>query len=224
MGMITSQLCPGLPPPPVFAGEQDVGPSERGDMREQSGVAIQPGPLPRGDGLTEVFGVPVDDDGGEQVETGHAVVLPFGGAIPDFTLSPDAQGVFQGVMGLTLVQANLGPALHVGVEEPFDDEEGPDIAARITVARTRTGSLNACAHLCVKVVIRQSVRIEDAGFVCRQVEQRRALPRGQDGAVRHRSFAFCRGFVYIWFRYILRFTWVRICKATPNSIANDRMR
>jgi hypothetical protein len=93
-------------------------------MREQSGVAIQPGPRPRGDGLREVLGVPVNDDGGEEVETGHAVVLPFGGEIPDFTLSPDAQGVFQGVMGFTLVQANLGPPLHVDVEEPFDDEEG----------------------------------------------------------------------------------------------------
>ena len=94
-------------------------------MREQSGIAIQPGPLPRGYGLTEVLGVPVDDDGGEEVETGHAVVLPFGGAIPDFTLPPDAQGVLQGVMGLAFVQSDLSPALHVGIEEPFDDEEGP---------------------------------------------------------------------------------------------------
>ena len=86
VGVITSQLCPGLPPPPVFAGEQDMGPSERGDMREQSRVAIQPGPLPRGDSLTEVLGVPVDDDGSEQVETSHAVVLPLGGSIP--TMEP----------------------------------------------------------------------------------------------------------------------------------------
>jgi len=130
--MITSQLCPGLPPPPVFAGEQDVGPSERGDMREQRGVAIQPGPLPRGDSLTEVLGVPLDDDGGEQIETGHAVVLPFGGTVADFTLSPEAQGVFQGMMGLTLVQANLGTALHVGVEEPFDNKESAFDAADFT--------------------------------------------------------------------------------------------
>lgn len=72
-------------------------------MREETGVAIQPGPLPRGDSLTEVLGVPVDDDGGEQVEASHMVVLPFGGTIPDFTLATDAQRVFQGVMGLTLV-------------------------------------------------------------------------------------------------------------------------
>ncbi len=51
-----------------------------------------------------MLGVPVDDDGSEQVEAGHAVVLPLGGAITDFALSPDAQGVFQGVMGLALVQ------------------------------------------------------------------------------------------------------------------------
>ena len=69
-------------------------------MRQQSGVAIQPGPLPCGDGLTEVFGVPVDDDGGEQVETCHAVVLPLCGTVADFALPPDAQGVFQGELGI----------------------------------------------------------------------------------------------------------------------------
>ncbi len=46
--------------PPILCCEQDVGPSEWRDMREQSGSAIQPGPLPRGDGLTEVLGVPID--------------------------------------------------------------------------------------------------------------------------------------------------------------------
>lgn len=92
-------------------------------MRQQSGLAVQPGPLTCGDGLTEVLGVPVDDDGGEQVETGHAVVLSLCGAIADFALPPDAQGIFQGVVCLALVQADLGPALHVGIEEPLDDEE-----------------------------------------------------------------------------------------------------
>ena len=92
-------------------------------MREQSGVAVLPGPLPGGHGLTEVLGVPIDDDGGEQVETGHAIVLTLGGTVADFALLPDAQGVFKGVMGLAFVQADLGPTLHVGVEEPFDNEE-----------------------------------------------------------------------------------------------------
>jgi len=34
--------------------------------------------------LAEVFGVPVDDDSGEQVQAGHAEVLAFGGAVADF--------------------------------------------------------------------------------------------------------------------------------------------
>lgn len=63
-------------------------------MREQSLVAIQPGPHPRGDGLTEVVGVPVDDDGGKQIETSHALVLPVGGTVANFTLVADAQGFF----------------------------------------------------------------------------------------------------------------------------------
>ena len=118
LGVITSQLHPGLPPPPAFDGEQDVGPSERGDVREQSGIAIQPGLLPRGYSLTEVLGVPVDDDGGEQVETGHAVVLPFGCTIPDFALPPDAQGVFQSVMCLALIQANRNHSARTAAMRP----------------------------------------------------------------------------------------------------------
>ncbi|MGF6862463.1 hypothetical protein ABIE69_003051 [Rhodobacteraceae bacterium MBR-64] len=76
-------------------------------MREQIGRTVQTDPLPRGHGLTEVFGVPVDNDGGEQVETGHAIVLTLGRAIPDFALASDAQSVFQCVMRLALVQADL---------------------------------------------------------------------------------------------------------------------
>jgi hypothetical protein len=94
-------------------------------MREQSGVAIQPGPLPRGDGLTELLGVPVDDDCGQQVQACHAEALTFGGAIADFALAADAQGVFQGMVGFAFVQADLGAALHVGVDQPVDDEQRP---------------------------------------------------------------------------------------------------
>ena len=44
--------------------------------------------------------------------------------VPDFTLTSDPQRVFQCVMCLAFVQADLGTALHVGVEQPFDDEQG----------------------------------------------------------------------------------------------------
>ncbi len=74
--------------------------------------------------MAELFCVPVDDDGGEEVETRHAVMLTFRGAVADFALSPDTQGVFEGVVSLTFVQADIGAALHIGIEQPFDDEEG----------------------------------------------------------------------------------------------------
>ncbi len=72
-------------------------------MRHEVGRAVQAFAAAIGDGDTEMPGVPVDDDCGEEVQPGHAEVLAFGGAIADFTLTADAEGVLQGVMGLTLV-------------------------------------------------------------------------------------------------------------------------
>ena len=42
------------------------------------------------DGMAEMQGVPVDDDGGEQVEAGDAVMLPFCRTVADFALATDA--------------------------------------------------------------------------------------------------------------------------------------
>lgn len=50
-------------------------------------------------------------------------MLPFGGTVADFPLTTDAQGVFESVMCLAFVQPNLRPTLHVGVEQPLNDEE-----------------------------------------------------------------------------------------------------
>lgn len=52
-------------------------------------------------------------------------MLALRGTVADFTLASDPQRVFQGVMGLTFVQSNLGPALHIGIEQPFNDEQSP---------------------------------------------------------------------------------------------------
>ena len=57
-------------------------------------------------------GVPVNDDGGEEVQPGHSEVLALGCSITDFTLAPYAQGVFQRMMRFALIQADLGTALH----------------------------------------------------------------------------------------------------------------
>lgn len=50
-------------------------------------------------------------------------MLPLSGAITDFALATDAKGVFQGVMRLALVQADLGTMLHVGVQQPINNDE-----------------------------------------------------------------------------------------------------
>ena len=85
-------------------------------MRQKFLRAIQTGAFSCRNCLSEIFCIPVDDDGCQQVEAGHAIVLPLGGSVTDFALTPDAQGVFQGVMGLTLVETDLGTALHVGIK------------------------------------------------------------------------------------------------------------
>jgi len=52
-------------------------------------------------------------------------MLPFTCPIANFTLPSDAQGILEGVMCFALVQADLGAALHVGVQQPVDDEQHP---------------------------------------------------------------------------------------------------
>ena len=100
-----------------------MGPSERRDVPQKFVRVIESGAFSCRHCLPEVFGVPVDDDGRQQVQPGHAEVLSFDGPITDFALAATAQSVFQGVMGLALVETDLDTALHVGIEQPVDDEE-----------------------------------------------------------------------------------------------------
>ena len=92
-------------------------------MGQELGLNGQPGGFLLSDRFAELGGIPVNDDGGEQVEPGHAVVLALAGAVADLALASDAERVFEGVMSLALVQAGVGSALHIGVEQPVDDEE-----------------------------------------------------------------------------------------------------
>lgn len=66
--------------------------------------------------MAEVQGIPIDDDGGEQVEPGNTVVLALGGTVADFALASDPQGVLQRMVRLALVEADLGAALHNTVD------------------------------------------------------------------------------------------------------------
>ena len=56
------------------------------------------------DGFSQSGRVPVDDDGGEQIERGHAEVLPLGRPVADFSLSADPQRVLQRVMASPLLR------------------------------------------------------------------------------------------------------------------------
>ena len=44
-------------------------------------------------------------------------------AVADFALASDPECLLERVTSLALVQAGVGPALHIGVEQPVDDEE-----------------------------------------------------------------------------------------------------
>ena len=79
-------------------------------MGQELGLDGQPGVFPLSDRLAEMSSIPVDDDGGEQVKPGQAVVLALARAVTDFALAPDPERVLERVMSLALVQAGVGPA------------------------------------------------------------------------------------------------------------------
>src|SRR3546814_7856916 len=84
------------------------------------------------DDLSERHGVPEYDGGGEQVHSGDAIVLAFAGSIPDFTSAVEADGALLGVVGLTLVEADLSLALEAGIKNPVDHEQGSLDAAHLS--------------------------------------------------------------------------------------------
>lgn len=68
-------------------------------------------------------GVPVYDDGRQQIERRHTIVLTFSCPVSYFALPADAQNILQRVMRLTFVQPNLDPSLHICVEHPIQHEQ-----------------------------------------------------------------------------------------------------
>src|SRR5215210_5885756 len=74
-----------------------------------------------GDDLSELPCVPVDDDGGKEVQAGDPVVLCFGRPIADLTASVEADGTLERMMGLAFVEPHLCPSLEVEVAQPVED-------------------------------------------------------------------------------------------------------
>ena len=82
-------------------------------MGQELGLDGQPDVFPLSDRFSEMGGIPVNDDGGEQVEPSHAAVLALAGAVADFALASDPERILERVMSLALVQASVGSALSV---------------------------------------------------------------------------------------------------------------
>ena len=76
-------------------------------MGEELGGGVDAGLLAGQDRLAQLQRVPVDDDGGEQVEAGDAVVLTFAGAVAQFAALMEVDGTLEGVVGFSFVQAGL---------------------------------------------------------------------------------------------------------------------
>ena len=139
-------------------------PSERRDVRQELRGNAESVALALRDSMAEVKRVPVNGDGGKKVQAGDAKVLACGGAVADFALTADAQGVLERVVRFALVEPALGPAPQFGVEQPADDEERPldppDLAQRqgkIMLARIPYRQLGPpprpplqCAAICLR--------------------------------------------------------------------------
>ena len=72
--------------------------------------------MSRGDRKTELLGVPIDDDGGEQVQPCDAEMLALSCTVADFALATDPQCVLQGMIYFSFIEANLCAALHIGIK------------------------------------------------------------------------------------------------------------
>lgn len=98
----------------VPAREQNIRPSERRDVRQELWGNAESGALVLRGSMAQVNRVPVDDDGGKEVQACHAVALAFAGAVADLTLAADPQSVLERVMRFALVEPAVRAAPHSG--------------------------------------------------------------------------------------------------------------
>ena len=116
--------------PVVVAGEVDVFPAEWGEVREEG---LVDGPLLESfdevGGAFEVDGVPEDDGGGEEVESGCSVALVVEGSVADFAEAVEEHGSGERVAGFAFVESVVDASSKVNVLEPVEDEQGSFDAA-----------------------------------------------------------------------------------------------
>ena len=135
----------------MLASQQDMRPTQRRYVREKLGRNVEPFVPPLCDGMAEMNGIPAEDDRGQEVEVGDPVVLSLSRAIADFTLATDTKGTLEGMVGLTLIEPDLGAPLHVRVENPLYNEEcacdTADLAQRDREIIFGAGRKRACARV-----------------------------------------------------------------------------
>ena len=98
-------------------------------MREQIGWHGQTGSPSFSDRFAQFHRVPIDDDRREQVQPSDAVMLTFPGAVSNLTVTVETKRSFQGMVCFTFIETDLSAALHVCIQYPVDDEQGPLDAA-----------------------------------------------------------------------------------------------
>jgi len=100
--------------PDVVAGEVDVLPAQRREMRQEMlGDIFR---LTQGrDRSFEVSGVPQDDRGDDEVQAGSAVLLVLVSAVADFAEPMNEDGARQTVAGFPLVQLLTSLAPQFGI-------------------------------------------------------------------------------------------------------------
>ena len=72
-------------------------------MPEEVCWRVQTGLFPLRDSASKLFCIPIDYDGGEQVESCDPKVLAFCGAVSDFALATNPQGTFLSMVRLTFI-------------------------------------------------------------------------------------------------------------------------
>ena len=107
-------------------------------MGQELGLDRQPDVFQLSDRFAEMGGIPVNDDGGEQGEPGHAVVLALTRAVADFAPAPNPEGVLERVMSLALDSSGWcwpDAAERSNEERAFDPSDFAESDGQFVLAR-----------------------------------------------------------------------------------------
>ena len=111
--------------PGVIAGQVDVIPMDRCNVRQQCVVDRVAALTQCHHGAIQINRIPEDDRRGDQVEPGGAMALAFIGPIADFTEPVKAHRASQVIAQLALIQDSSHSAPQLRVEQPVEHEQRP---------------------------------------------------------------------------------------------------